>query len=321
MDYIVHNTVPQNTIPLTPQKINSRNRPIIPPSNFLVPKDSMEYRTYHGFQKRYVSIEGNIGVGKSTLCSSLAKNQKKYLVAMEPHIENPFLEDFYKGDKKVIPAMQMWICMERRRRIDDLFRRTSPPSVIAVSDRTNFSDQCFLDVLHDNGDINDFQLDYLWEIENDVIETVNLPGLVIYLDASPETCMKRIKKRDVEYEVDGITIDYLRQLDVKFKKYMTRLSEHIKVIFIDTEGKTDKIVREEVEKNIDTYYAGLLFVLKLKILNQLTKVYKKDEIETGLTPEEKESLYEHYEIYYKFISNNTNLFCDEKIEWILNKCD
>jgi deoxyadenosine/deoxycytidine kinase len=55
---------------------------------------------------KLIIVEGNIGVGKSTLCKSLSE-RLNYVLFLEPTTENPFLEKYYKEPKKYALPLQV----------------------------------------------------------------------------------------------------------------------------------------------------------------------------------------------------------------------
>lgn len=59
-----------------------------------------------------VLVEGNIGIGKTTLCRELA-DRLKYKAFFEPAAENPYLEKFYSNPKKYALPLQLWIFNQR----------------------------------------------------------------------------------------------------------------------------------------------------------------------------------------------------------------
>ena len=61
-----------------------------------------------------VIVEGNIGVGKSTLACQLAR-QLNYKVFLEPTTKNPYLAKFYENPKKYALKLQLWIFRQRFR--------------------------------------------------------------------------------------------------------------------------------------------------------------------------------------------------------------
>lgn len=61
-----------------------------------------------------VIVEGNIGVGKSTLACQLAR-QLNYRVFLEPTKKNPYLAKFYRDPRKYALKLQLWIFNQRFR--------------------------------------------------------------------------------------------------------------------------------------------------------------------------------------------------------------
>lgn len=61
-----------------------------------------------------VIVEGNIGVGKSTLACQLAR-KLNYRVFLEPTTKNPYLAKFYQDPKKYALKLQLWIFKQRFR--------------------------------------------------------------------------------------------------------------------------------------------------------------------------------------------------------------
>ena len=54
--------------------------------------------------RRFVVVEGPIGVGKTTLCR-LLESQRGAELVLEPHEDNPFLEPFYRDpDRYALPV-------------------------------------------------------------------------------------------------------------------------------------------------------------------------------------------------------------------------
>ena len=61
-----------------------------------------------GLPYSYISIEGNIGAGKTSLATKLAEKHNAKLV-LEEFAENPFLEHFYKNpDRYAFPVEIRW---------------------------------------------------------------------------------------------------------------------------------------------------------------------------------------------------------------------
>lgn len=167
----------------------------------------------------YIAIEGAIGVGKTTLARMLVNrwqntsDHSNITLLEENFIENPFLEKFYLHPEEYAFQTQLFFLISRQKDMveniaqGDLFRP------LIVSDYTFDKDRIFA-------------LQTLKESEFSMYETVsnalgnNLPkpDMIIYLQASIDTMMQRIKHRNREME-KNISREYLQGLQVEFDHY------------------------------------------------------------------------------------------------------
>jgi NADH dehydrogenase (ubiquinone) 1 alpha subcomplex subunit 10 len=63
---------------------------------------------------KLIILEGNIGVGKTTLACQLAR-KLDYKLFLEPTTKNPYLAKFYEDPKKYALKLQLWIFRQRFR--------------------------------------------------------------------------------------------------------------------------------------------------------------------------------------------------------------
>jgi len=146
----------------------------------------------------YIAVEGPIGVGKTTLAKHLAEKLEAHLI-LEEATENPFLADFYKNRKKYAFQAQIFFLLARFQQLSkldthDLFRRR------IVADYTFEKDKLFAKV-----NLEDREMILYDKISASLSRDLPRPDLVIFLQASTETLMKRIKQRGVPFEKN---IDY-----------------------------------------------------------------------------------------------------------------
>jgi deoxyadenosine/deoxycytidine kinase len=172
----------------------------------------------------HVAIDGPIGVGKTSLVSLLAKRFQGVKVLED--IDNPFLPDFYKGKKGAAFQTQLFFLLSRyqqQREIAqiDLF------SGLVVADYTFPKDKIFACLNLDDSELLIY--DKLYALLN---ESVPKPDLVIYLQGSLETCLKRIKKRSLSFE-KSISSDYVRQLIEAYNYYFYHYEE-TPLLVVDT---------------------------------------------------------------------------------------
>src|ERR1044071_2088846 len=75
----------------------------------------------------FITIEGNIGAGKTTLAHLLAKHLNARLV-LEEFADNPFLPKFYENPQQYAFPLELFFMAERYKQLKDLFQN------ITVSD-------------------------------------------------------------------------------------------------------------------------------------------------------------------------------------------
>ncbi len=175
----------------------------------------------------HIAIAGNIGAGKTTLTSLLAKHYK-----WEPHFEsvaeNPYLDDFYSSMERWSFNLQIYFLNSRFRQILEI--RESGKNII--QDRTIYEDaHIFAPNLHamglmTNRDFGNYET--LFELME---RLVSPPDLLIYLRASIPTLVGQIHKRGRDFE-NTISIDYLSRLNERYEAWISTYKKG-KLLIID----------------------------------------------------------------------------------------
>jgi deoxyadenosine/deoxycytidine kinase len=144
-------------------------------------------------ESRYIAIEGPIGVGKTALARRLAESLDAELVLEEVE-ENPFLERFYRDGRSAALPAQMFFLFARARQIEDL-RQSDLFATTRISDYLFTRDRLFAEL---NLDAEELKL-YDQILDNlDVDPPV--PDLVIYLQASVDSLLDRLARRDASFD-------------------------------------------------------------------------------------------------------------------------
>ena len=154
--------------------------------------------------KGHIAVEGPIGVGKTTLATLLSERLDARLV-LEQYEQNPFLNDFYKDRDRFAFQTQIFFLMSRfsqqqQLAHDDLF------SQITLSDYMFAKDGLFARL-----NLSDNELFLYEKVASALEKTVAAPDLVIYLTASVDSLMQRIKGRQRSYE-KNMDRSYIEQL-------------------------------------------------------------------------------------------------------------
>jgi deoxyguanosine kinase len=166
---------------------------------------------------RYIAVEGPIGVGKTALARRLATEFGSRLL-LEQVEENPFLRKFYEEPERYAFQTQLFFLLERYRQQYEL-GQLDLFSQGTVADYLFAKDAIFA-ALTLNAD--EFQL--YQQIFHLLDRRLPRPDLVIYLEARPEVLLRRLRKRDRDFE-RGIAPDYLERLTEAFRDYFHHYTE------------------------------------------------------------------------------------------------
>jgi len=165
--------------------------------------------------KKYITVAGNIGVGKSTLVDMICR-RLGFQPFFEPVTENPYLADFYANMNAWSFHSQIFFLTHRIR----LHQQLTLTQGSVIQDRSIYEDaEIFARNLFLQGrmDERDYQTYHaLYETMTDFLLA---PDLVIYLRASVPTLLARIKYRDRSYE-QTMPEGYLEQLNTLYESWI-----------------------------------------------------------------------------------------------------
>ena len=168
-------------------------------------------------QTPYIVVEGPIGVGKTTLTTMLAKRLGARAV-FEIVEENPFLASFYTDRGKYAFQTQLFFLLSRFKQQQEL----TQPDLFAqatVSDYLFSKDRLFAKLTLDQHEF------LLYEKVYELLgPRVVRPDLVIYLNASLDVLLARIKKRGREFE-RRFDAGYLESLSQAYNEFFFSYDE------------------------------------------------------------------------------------------------
>lgn len=178
-------------------------------------------------------VEGNIGVGKSTLVKAL---EERGLDTLQEPVDSwstttnengkNILEEFYTDPKRWAYTFQSIAFRTRIMGMDTI-------SDDCIVERSVYTDRMvFAEAARDIGNIDDIEWnDYTNWFDFVMNKIGKRPRGIIYLRGSPETCMEQIKKRGRKGE-ENIDMDYLRLLHRKHDNWLIG-EDNVLVLDID----------------------------------------------------------------------------------------
>ncbi len=176
----------------------------------------------------FVTIAGNIGVGKSTLVELLA-GKLGWEPVMEAVADNPYLADFYEDMERWSFQSQVFFLVRRIQQHHHLLQNSHS----VLQDRSVYEDA---EIFARNLYLQRSMTERDWSCYHELYQTLSTlldpPDLVIYLRASVPTLRTRIEQRGREYE-QAITDAYLEQLNTLYDEWATGFSLS-PVLTIDT---------------------------------------------------------------------------------------
>ena len=197
----------------------------------------------------FVTIEGNIGAGKTTLSHLLSQHYNARLI-LEEFADNPFLPRFYENPKQYAFPLELFFMAERFKQLKDLLQQKDLFQTVTVSDYLFTKCLLFAKV---NLPEDEFRLyQRLFDI---LQQQVVMPEILIYLHAPVAKLQDNIRKRNRPYE-QKIPDDYLFNIQQTYTHYIRQ--HNLKTIFVDASNadflgnpKHLKTVIEALEKDYD----------------------------------------------------------------------
>ncbi len=177
----------------------------------------------------HIAVSGNIGSGKTTLTTLLAKHFK-----WEPQYEdvedNPYLDDFYQEMQRWSFNLQIYFLNSRFRQVKEIREHGKD----VIQDRTIYEDaHIFAPNLHAMGLMPSRDYENYISLFNLMESFIQPPDLLIYLRASIPTLVDQIQKRGRNYE-NNIRLDYLNRLNERYEAWISGYNKgNLLVINVD----------------------------------------------------------------------------------------
>ncbi|HEY4717551.1 MAG TPA: deoxynucleoside kinase [Anaerolineales bacterium] len=175
----------------------------------------------------YLSIEGVIGVGKTTLARLLQDSFQAELL-LEVFEENPFLTKFYEDRSRYAFQTQIFFLLSRYHQ-----QNRAVPELLAggkdlITDYTFAKDALFARI-----NLEGDELDMYHNVHDALAEKIPRPDMVVYLSADTKVLMQRIALRDRTYE-RNMEEAYIATLNEAYEDFFDNYFQGVPVLRVDT---------------------------------------------------------------------------------------
>ncbi|MFZ7946872.1 MULTISPECIES: deoxynucleoside kinase [Bacillaceae] len=191
----------------------------------------------------FITVEGPIGVGKTSLAKAISE-QFQFALLKEIVDENPFLGKFYDNIEEWSFQTEMFFLCNRFKQLGDINTHYLSQNKSVVADYHIFKNLIFA-----TRTLNEDEYKKYYKIYQILTEDMPKPNVIIYLNASLDTLLKRIKIRGREVE-KNISPLYLEQLSMDYENTMAAFEkEHPEIPVLRFSGDELDFVKSEQDLN------------------------------------------------------------------------
>ncbi len=189
---------------------------------------------------RYLVIEGNIGAGKTTLASMLAKDMNARIV-LEQFSDNPFLPKFYSDPQRYSFLLELSFLAERYKQLNEELRESSLFQPLVIADYFFMKSLIFA---QNTLAADEFILyRQIFEI---IYGSIPKPNLYVFLHLPVHQLISNIRKRGRDYE-QNITVEYLTSIQNGYFEFFKQKPD-FSFLVIDTSNLD--FVKNEQDYNL-----------------------------------------------------------------------
>jgi len=177
----------------------------------------------------YITIEGNIGAGKTSLATRIAHDFNGKLV-LEQFADNPFLPLFYENRQQYAFPLELFFMAERFQQLKESVSHQDLFKKFTVSDYLFIKSSLFASV-----NLKDDEYKLYQRLFKIIYSTLPEPELLVYLHCEVPRLLQNINKRGREYE-QNISAEYLSKIQETYFDYFKKLQSQRLLIIDITNG-------------------------------------------------------------------------------------
>ncbi|AIK39241.1 MULTISPECIES: deoxynucleoside kinase [Bacillus] len=192
----------------------------------------------------FITVEGPIGVGKTSLAKEISAHMQLHLLK-EIVDENPFLGKFYENIEEWSFQTEMFFLCNRYKQLEDINIKYLNQRKPVVADYHILKNLIFA-----SRSLKDAQYDKYMQIYRILTQDMPVPNVIVYLTASLETLQKRIAMRGREFE-KNMDPNYLLQLTKDYETAMDAFKkDHPDIPVLKFNGDNMDFVKNSDDLNV-----------------------------------------------------------------------
>lgn len=176
-------------------------------------EEALRVPKIHFGDKQYISIEGNIGVGKTSLASMISQDYGAKLL-LERFDDNPFLPKFYADPQRYAFSLEMSFLAERYQQLVDEFGPDDRFSNFIIADYELSKSLVFSSIT-----LREEEFRLYKKLFRIMWEKLKKPDLYVYLYQRTDRLLENIKTRGRGYE-QHIQRDYLEKVNRGYLEFI-----------------------------------------------------------------------------------------------------
>lgn len=192
-----------------------------------------------------VSIEGNIGSGKSTVISRICQELRLPMFLEPVDSWKEWLTLYYQDSDRWGFSMNLNVLMS--------FHKWHDNNFLGIYERSPLSNRYVFTELQKLNPLEQKLFEEVYE------QLAWVPDVVIYIRTDPEVSMERMQKRARECE-NGVPFEYLKAIHEKYEK-MFKTDEYLEDIY--TQGQKCKLIMIDGNQNSEEVYQEVLKCVSL----------------------------------------------------------
>lgn len=201
---------------------------------------------------RIYTLEGSIGVGKSTVLEIIKRNfsnVKIFSEGLDKDIYKQVVKDYYEYPKENAYTFQLTMLIRKWNEGKDAQDYSEQTGGISLIERTVSSNaKVFCNIAKECGYINDWQYRVYQQTYERLKKPLKRPDKVLYLNCPVELAFERIEKRGRGGE-SNISFQYLKRLDELYTEWINNYKGEVINLYFERDLSEEEII-EEVRKMI-----------------------------------------------------------------------